>query len=214
MDRRWFVYSCINLLSKTLRASPAGTFACFQQRGGVQRLIFCPHCFFHVGGDEFADVAAVAGSLLDHGRGQVAPADAGGQEHRLDAGHQGVVGLRQLDLVLKIGDRPQPPHHDGGVALARKIDGQAVEALHRDVGDVLAALLQQGHPLLDGEQRLFGAVDEHRHDQTVVDLGRPLDDIQMAPCDRIKRAGVNGDCHGNCLPVLGAEPLGAALRPV
>ena len=61
----------------------------------------------YVGRHKLGDVAAVAGSLLDDGGGKVAPLDAGGKEHRLDAGHQCVVRLGELYLVFEIRHRPQ-----------------------------------------------------------------------------------------------------------
>ena len=150
---------------------------------------------FYVGRHELGDVAAVAGSLLDDGGGKVAPLDAGGEEHGLDAGHQCVVGLRQLDLVFEIRHGPQAPHHHRGVALLGELHGQAVKALHRHVRDVLAALLQQRHPLLYGEQGVLRAVDEHCHDEVVVDLCCPLDDVEMSSRDRVEGPGVNCCCH-------------------
>ena len=84
----------------------------------------------------------------------------------------------------------------------------AVEALHRDIGDTLAAFLQQGHPLLHGEQWVLCTVDEHGHDQVIVDLCRALDDIEMTSCDRIERPGVNCSCHRFCPP---CAPLKSAL---
>ena len=78
---------------------------------------------------------------------------------------------------------------------ARKLDGQAVEALDGDVGDIPAALLQQGHPLFDGEEGVLGAVDQHRHDQVIVDPGRPLNDVEVAPGDRVEGTGIDGDGH-------------------
>ena len=119
-----------------------------------------------------------------------------------------MIGLRQLDLVFKIRYRPQAPHHDRSVALLGELHGQAVEALHRDIGDTLAAFLQQGHPLLHGEQWVLCTVDEHGHDQVIVDLCRALDDIEMTSCDRIERPGVNCSCHRFCPP---CAPLKSAL---
>ena len=97
-----------------------------------------------------------------------------------------MVRLGQLDLVFKIRHGPQAPHHHRSVLLFGKIHSQAIEALHGDIRDVLAALFQQLYPLLNGEQRVFRAVDEHSHDQFVVDLCRTLDDIEMTPGDRVE----------------------------
>ena len=106
-----------------------------------------------------------------------------------------VVRLRKLDLVFKVRYCPQPAHHDGCVTLFCELHGQAVEAFHGHVGDVLAALLQHSHPLLHCEQRMLGAVDQHRHDEVVVDLCCAFDDIKVSLGDRIERPGINCCCH-------------------
>ena len=100
-----------------------------------------------------------------------------------------MIGLRQLDLVFKIRYRPQAPHHDRSVALLGELHGQAVEALHRHIRDVLAALPQQRHPFFYGEQRVLCAVDEHCYNELVVYLCSPLDDVEMSSRDRVEGPG-------------------------
>ena len=106
-----------------------------------------------------------------------------------------MIGLRKLDLVFKIRHRPQAPHHHRSVALLGELHGQAVEALHRHIRDVLAAFPQQRHPFFYGEQRVLCAVDEHCHNELIVYLCSSLDDVEMSFRDRVKWPGVNCCCH-------------------
>ena len=72
---------------------------------------------------------------------------------------------------------------------------QAVEALHRNILDAFAALLEQLYALLYGEERILCAVVEHCHDQMIVDLCCALDNIKVSFCDRVERTGINCCCH-------------------
>ena len=148
-----------------------------------------------VGRHELGNILAVVGCLPHDGGGKVAPLDGRCQEDRFDAGRHGEVGVGQLDLVFKVGDRAQTAHHDGGVFLLGEADSQTVEGIHFYVGDVLAAFPQHGNALLDRKQGLFGTVDQHRNDDLVEHTAGALDNIQMPAGDGIKTAGIHGNGH-------------------
>lgn len=136
------------------------------------------------------------GGLPHDGGRQVTPFDGRGQEHRLDLRHHGVIGVGELDLILEIRDRAQPPYHDGGPLLLGKAHGQAVEGIHLHVGHILAALPQHGNALLDRKQRRLRTVDQHGDDQLVKHTAGALDDIQMPAGNGVKAAGIHGNGHG------------------
>ena len=106
----------------------------------------------------------------------------------LDLGRHLPVELIHLELVLEVGDRPQPLHDRVRAVLAREVDDQGVErsspARWRD-----SALrrLDELDALLGAEQRLLlahGLVDD-RDDHVVEHLRRALDDVEVAERDRV-----------------------------
>ena len=46
--------------------------------------------------------------------------------------------------------------------------------------------------LFDGEERRFGGIAQHRHDEFVEDAAAARDQVQMAVGERVKRARING----------------------
>ena len=59
------------------------------------------------GGHEAGDVAAEAGDLLDERRADVVVALVGHEEHGVDAGREPAVHVRELELVLEVGEGAQ-----------------------------------------------------------------------------------------------------------
>ena len=90
------------------------------------------------------------------------------------------VHQRHLKLILKIGQRPQPSDHRVAGLLLHVLHEQALENVHRDIGQPGGGLLNHGFSLGGGEQRLLAPVAGHGHHHTVKQTGRPLDDIQVA----------------------------------
>ena len=84
----------------------------------------------------------------------------------------------------------------GIVVGAAVVDEQALEAVDPDVGQVGDGVAQQLHALLDREQPGLARVDQHRHDQLVVEPGGPVDDVDVAVGDRVERTGTDGTSHG------------------
>src|ERR1700733_3064066 len=62
----------------------------------------------HRVGDEVGHVASEGRHLLDPGRGKEAVMRRSDHVHALDAGVELAVELGHLELVLEVGDRPQP----------------------------------------------------------------------------------------------------------
>jgi hypothetical protein len=68
----------------------------------------------------------------------------------------------------------------------------APEELHPDIGERSDGGLDEADTLFQRKHRLLVGVDAHADDQPVEDACRPADDVEMAECDRVERAGVDG----------------------
>ena len=95
----------------------------------------------------------------------------GHQEQGLHIPVEPGIHARHLELVLEVGDRPQPPNDDRGPHLVDEVHEEAVEAadlqlrrLEPERGEILGG---QRHPLVHVEQRTLARVDGDRHDQPV-----------------------------------------------
>src|SRR4051812_43457788 len=81
----------------------------------------------HGSGHEAGDVATEAGDLLHERRRDVVIALVRHEEHGVDAGREPAVHVRELELVLEVGEGAQAADdHRGGVLLA-EVDEQALE---------------------------------------------------------------------------------------
>src|SRR5262249_8318861 len=72
----------------------------------------------HEGRDELLDVAAERGDLLDSARGDEADLRARHHVDGLDVRREVPVQLVHLELVLEVGDHPEPLHDRAGVPAA------------------------------------------------------------------------------------------------
>ena len=79
--------------------------------------------------------AAVAHDLLDQRAGDVRVLGVGHEEDRLDRRVEPVIGQRHAELVLHVGERPQPAEDHPRPDPADVLDGQPLERLDRDVGE-------------------------------------------------------------------------------
>src|SRR5687768_11014199 len=123
--------------------------------------------------------------------------DLGGGRHEegLDAGEL-AVHLGHLQLVLEVADGAQALHDHRDVVRLAVVDEQALEAVDPDVGQFGDGVAQQLHALVDREEPGLARVDQHRHDQFVVQPGSTIDDVDVAVGDRVERTGTDGASHG------------------
>ena len=72
---------------------------------------------------------------------------------------------------------------------------QAAERIRPDVRQLRHGRFHQRHALGQREQGMLALVFRDGDDDTVKQLRRPLDDVQMAVGERIKTAGINRGAH-------------------
>src|ERR1700722_12184772 len=145
-------------------------------------------------GNQAADVATVLGDLLDQARAEERVERVGRHEQRLDLG-QAVVHLRLLHLVLEVADGAEPLDDRVDPVRHAEVHRQSVELLDPDVAVALSDLAEHLGPLVGGEHRLLGDVDENGHDHLVVDAGRPADDVEGAIGYRVERTRAYHSLH-------------------
>ena len=116
-----------------------------------------------------------------------------------DPGH-GVVGERHLLLDLEVAGVAQALDDEVDAGDARRVDRQP--AVGDDVApagqaDVGGALVDQADPFVDGEHaRRLLVVVHHGDDDVAEQLGRLLDDVEVAEVDRVEAAGIEHRAHG------------------
>src|SRR5690348_8311453 len=76
---------------------------------------------------ETRDVTSEARALLDQRARHVVVALVGHEEHGVDAGREPAVHVRELELVLEVGEGAQAAHDHRRAAAAAEVDEQAVE---------------------------------------------------------------------------------------
>src|SRR3989339_1791575 len=93
--------------------------------------------FFKPPGDRFGDhprnVASQLGDLPDKTGTEVGILVVGHEEDGLDLRGHFAVGQRHLELVIKIGDRPQAANNGPGFFLPGIVDQQSVKTVDLDV---------------------------------------------------------------------------------
>src|ERR1700744_3875099 len=147
-------------------------------------------------GHQPADVATVLGHLADEAGGQERVQRVGRHEQRLDLGDP-VVHLGHLHLVVEVADRPQALDHGRDAVLFAEVDQQPVEAVDPDIAELGGHGAQHLDALVHREQALLGDVDEHRHDDLVVEPGRPADDVEVPVGDGVKGTGADDTEHAD-----------------
>ena len=89
----------------------------------------------------------------------------GHEEHRIYSGSEPPVHVRELELVLEVGQGAQTAHDDGRVAAAAKLDQQALELRELEpIGIAGQRIADELGPLLGREQRLLANVHADRDD--------------------------------------------------
>src|SRR5581483_9005083 len=114
--------------------------------------------------------------------------------------------LGHLELVVEVADRSKPLDDHRDAVVAAVVDDQAVEAVDAHVAVLGGDFLEHFAALVDAEHARLRLVDEHRHDQLVIELGRPSDDVEVAVRDGVERART----HRTTYYVFGAHD---GLRP-
>ena len=135
----------------------------------------------------------------------------GGQKHRLDLRRKGLVHARHLHLVVEIAGVAQPPDHDRGEGIARRVDRQIVVGGHLELeADLVRHWLEhlggKSHPLLGGEQWVLVVMGADGDDELVDEMGRPAHDVDVTVGDGIEASWIETDAHGHLL----AAPRGAS----
>src|SRR5690606_13737099 len=88
--------------------------------------------------------------------------------------------------------------------LTREVDEQTAEVGRRHAGLAAEHGTDQLHPLIDLEQpglRLSATVRDG-HNDAIDEAERAADDVLVAACDRVERAGVNSDSLGHSGAVM------------
>ena len=109
----------------------------------------------------------------------------------------GVIHLRHLQFAFEVGDGPQALHDEVGTYRAGEIDHQTGKHGDPHIGQVRDALLDHLLAFLEREERLaLLRVAHGGDDHFVEELGRDLDDLDVAVVERIKGSRVEDDGHG------------------
>ncbi len=133
------------------------------------------------------------------------------RHHAVHAGH--------LHLVVEIGAVAQAAHHDFRAVVAGRLHGEAGEGHDLQLAalrlqQIAAGLLDEIGALLDREDRRLAGMDADADDQPVADDGRLADDVDMAVGERVERAGVDGDAHGQIRLAVSDLGVGGRQRQV
>ena len=118
----------------------------------------------------------------------------GHEEHGVDAGCEAPVHVRELELVLEVGEGAQAADDDGRAVARAELDEQAVELGELEACAVMRKrVLDELDALGGGEQRLLALVGRDGDDHAIGDLERALEDVDVSVRDRIEGSGVDGD---------------------
>lgn len=113
-------------------------------------------------------------------------------EERFDVRCQLPVGERHLKLVFKVAVCAKTAQDDAGPDLVAEIDEHPVHALHADVGKRANDFARHFNTLLAREHGpYFGGGAGHGENDAVEYARRPLQKVQMAEGERIKRSGIH-----------------------
>ena len=94
-----------------------------------------------------------------------------------------------LELPLEVGDHAQALDHRRRAPALRELDDELGKDVDLDVVLVAERLLEEADSLLDREQRLLVArLADDADDDSVEDLCRPPDDVEVAERDRVVAA--------------------------
>ena len=104
--------------------------------------------------------------------------------------HQG-----QLELVLKVRHRAQAAQQGADPTLGRVFHGQAGEGFHHHTRLVFEGFAGHFHPLLMAEQREFGRIVGHGHDDLVEDVAAAPDQAEVAVGQGVESAGIERCFH-------------------
>ena len=88
---------------------------------------------------------------------------------------------------------------------AAEVDEERIEDLHLDIAQPrpLDVLPNHRQPIFGVEERaLLLAGRRDRNDQLVVELRRPLDEVEVTERHRVERPGIDGLGHGRSLLVV------------
>ena len=122
------------------------------------------------------------------------------------SGASRLVEAVHLELPLEVGDHAQAFHHRLRVVLAREVDDELVEDVHRDVVETGKRLLEEGDSFVDREQRLLVMrVADDADDDTVERGAGTADHVDVAERDRVVRAWADSGDH-RVKSVIRAEP--------
>ena len=115
------------------------------------------------------------------------------EEHGLHAG-QMAVHQRHRQLVVEVGPPAQALDDDARADLSRDVHEQpAVELLDPHAGQVGGGMLDEPHPLTDGERPGLVGVVEDRHDELVCERCSPSEDVHVTEGHGVVGTGADGD---------------------
>lgn len=149
----------------------------------------------HVRWDEEVDIAPESADFLDQTGTDIREFLSRHQKDRLKVGFEFPVHQCELELKLKVRHRAEPPDKGDRFFFFGKIDQQAFERFHHNVGDVLSRLLNQIHPFGERKESLLGAVFGHADDQFIKNTHSSAEHIKVTIGDGIKASGVNDLAH-------------------
>src|SRR6267143_1170017 len=151
-------------------------------------------------GDELTDISVEQREFPDDARVQVGVFLVGHQENGRDFAVKFSVRQRHLKLILKVRDRAQPADNCARLLRPCVPHKKAVKAVHGNILVFFHDLPDHGDTLGRAEQRPFARAACNSDNYPVKYLSRPVDDVDMAVRDGVKRPRIDGDSHGIIIP--------------
>ena len=149
----------------------------------------------HVWRDEKVDIAPESADFLHEAGADVCELLPRHEKDRLEIGLEFSIHQRELELEFKVRHCAEPPDKGDRFFFFGKIDQQAFERFHHNVGDVLSRLLNQIHPFCEGKESLLGAVFGHADDQFIKNADSSTEHVKVTIGDGIEASGINDLAH-------------------
>ncbi len=149
----------------------------------------------HVRRDEALHIAAQPRYLLDNARTEKSVSFSRHHKNRFHGPVQFTIHQSELKFKFKVRNGAQSADDSLAILLGGVIDQQTVERIRVHIGELAQRLFNQAQTILEREEWLFALVLGHGHDDAVKQLGRALNDVQMAVGQRVEAAGINCRSH-------------------
>ena len=139
--------------------------------------------------------------LPDDARAYVGRFNGWHHEYRFQTGRQIAIHQRHLELVLEVAHCAKPADDQRSADFPREVHEQSLKLPHLDAALVSNRALDQLDALVGREQRLLRAVVGNRDYELVDEFAAAMNQILMAPRDRIEASCVDRDGRQAYSPV-------------